>query len=84
MLTYRMVGIGDRRLQRIPEDRLSFGELNAVVSGVRCGLARIPLELHRSSVGLFAAIRACWFVFGLTAGITSGALGSGAVWCMPS
>ena len=68
MLTYRMVRIGDRRLKRIAEDRLSFGELYAVVSRVRCGFARIPLELHRSSVGLFAAIRVFWFVFGLTNG----------------
>ena len=66
MLTYRMVRIGDRRLKRIAEDRLSFSELNAVVSGIRGGLAWIPLELHRPSVGLFAAIRAFWFVFGLT------------------
>ena len=65
MLTYRMVRIGDRCLKRIAEDRLSFGELNAVVAGVRCDLARIPLELHHSSLGLFAAIRAFWFVFGL-------------------
>ena len=66
MLTHGMVGVGYRRLKRIAEYRLSFCELDAVVFGVRRRLARVPFELHGPSVGLFAAIRSVWLLFGLT------------------
>ena len=65
MLTHGMVGVGYRRLKRIAEYRLSFCELDAVVFDVRRRLARVPFELHGPSVGLFAAIRSVWLLFGL-------------------
>jgi len=46
----RMVGIGNRELERIAEHRRGFWESYAVFREVLVGLRRIPFELHVGSL----------------------------------
>src|SRR6185436_16702133 len=46
VLIVRMVRIGYRRGERVPEDRLSLFETHAVVDKIRNGLCDVPFKFH--------------------------------------